>query len=112
MRKLSEIIRTAMKFHAYHSADGSLRYMCNAFDRACNEGTLTQDEANTGIEFAMSMVRELDNKPYNTDSPHFAKTLGSAIGGAGVRYDRYNDLNVKAAQVWEAVVDKLEYDGN
>ena len=112
MRKLSKIIRTAMKFHADHSADGHLGYMCNAFDRACYAGTLTQDEANTGIDFAMSMVRELDNKPYNTGSPHFAKTLASAIGGAGVQYDRYSDLSAKAAQVWEAVVDKLEYDGN
>lgn len=112
MRKLSEIIRTAMKLHADHSTDGCLRYMCNAFDRACNEGTLTQDEANTGIEFAMSMVRELDNKPYNTGKPSFAKTLAGAISSAGVQYDGYSELSVKAAQVWEAVVDKLEYDGN
>lgn len=99
MRKLSEIFRIAMQYHVDHSHAGDNNYMCFAVSNACRNGDISREEAHAANTFAQKLIEEVRTQG--------VIVLASALG------TRFNleDTRTAAAQVWRAVVDKLEEDG-
>lgn len=99
MRKLSEIFRIAMQYHVDHSHAGDNYYMCFAVNNAYRNDNIAREEAHAATTFAQKLVEEVRTQG--------VIVLASALG---TRFNLKN-TRIAAAQVWQAVVDKLEEDG-
>jgi hypothetical protein len=78
-------------------ARGKTQFFCVAASLARDAGKLTTSERNRVRQFAGELVQEI--------SPRESVLVNALCGKVD------GDLNVFAAQIWDAVIDKLEADG-
>ena len=106
MKKLSEMIRLATRFHHAFTPDGSgSPYMCIALVHARNIGAITTKECRVAQNHCEYFMRHHLGYEAGTVRGYVWKTCG-------LDYLDSKGTNKKVREIWKIEIDRLEAQGN